>query len=1320
VHKLKVARKYQNVALHLHVDSTDPSRVTFCTLPAASLANLATPSHAAAARKVLDGVRGSTPLEVAGVSGVLLLSPRMFDCTEVTLSASVTTLQPSATESEAFHQGAASGVPADDGSTYLFRGFTRRVMPPGSTVSSQVDITPELTELILCHLVSAVPHLYTRYARCNEIDEANLNYFETVTVPSAPPISQAETGLVDRSLLFDAPDSPWKRMPNTIHESVSYFQKSIKNGESAWGKGVASVDASAARVLSTQWSLGSYERIYKHINNYGADCLRKHVQIPNTRSMFFVFLLPFAGTIKDRIFAFWFTWREEENGDIVVAFTDMDDCGEFPDVSEALNREIASHARAAKAVRGSLRGLWRFRPLAPNVCEVTYAGQAKMNGRIPLVLLNFRLRSSLNDVAELQAKYERKGVTVDAEIRGAFRSPGLVSALTVEQQEIYERCCALQDTGGDGWVGVPSPSPFVKMSKKHYLPLPGERSVALGVCVSTIDCSVEQAVAWWEAFCSRERMRTSDEEGNPARIIVKEYSSHDKVCASIKKFPFPMYSREFVARQICALDNEASNGDLVFAVESVGLSVDYGLKMKTVRATTRAFTRFTPVGTTQCKVVIYQYADVGGNIPVAVVNTLIPYTLSLVDDLRAVFQRDDEVDAVQRAEYAGIIAGVPQEYTSEEVALCHQIKNSIGNIPIEQFKELASPDHHISIHLTAESSMSGVARGVTVVDATVEECSVWEMAKTSRDNWKDHAADSGLERHLIKSNEHHNAYHVVYDLGIPGFRPREWVTSQIWKWESPSTLEVFSDSISHVDFPLRDEYVRATSTVLYKYDKLAEVGGTPQTRVTLIQRVDLRGNIPKRAVGEGAVVNQMMYLNKMRLRFDESLKIDASSRAMIVKTVKNHSAEYSDEENEIIEEELKNFAIFEDQKAKDIKMEVPTTVARIAFSKGSSQAWGFATTIMRTTPEEIVALSWDTMSRGKHRDDDLEKSVDENVNDHNQLVYNRKATPKIYADRDFLGRMIWKKASESGFVLVARPEESVRRPALGGVVRGKFPNTMRMTRLNNKETKVDFLIHPDLGGAVPAFMMSFYTAKNLKKVTEVQQYFQALRGMEEYDEGDGKAVGEIMVVKTKKEKHPDKGETKVDARMRLLFEKYKGLKEIGAEYEFFEAMMAMVLENKLRPAKDVSTRLCNVSNKQGRRIGAGLAMSLASNLTAEAAVDEWIGRYPALKELDREEVWFRSMMDTVALRLLGDVSWGLKMRVFMGAGLSVLDMVSDINVIWLYSNSLEEEKYVILLVGMIATCMGLQLITTFVQYHKKSMVRQLGELLIVFTGLKPG
>ena len=65
-------------------------------------------------------------------------------------------------------------------------------------------------------------------------------------------------------------------------------------------------------------------------------------------------------------------------------------------------------------------------------------------------------------------------------------------------------------------------------------------------------------------------------------------------------------------------------------------------------------------------------------------------------------------------------------------------------------------------------------------------------------------------------------------------------------------------------------------------------------------------------------------------------------------------------------------------------------------------------------------------------------------------------------------------------------------------------------------------------------------------------------------------------------------------------------------------MMTRVIENKLRSAGDLNTRLIDTSAKEGETIGRGLAMSMATNLTAEAGVEEFIMKYRSLRELDKK------------------------------------------------------------------------------------------------------
>jgi hypothetical protein len=143
---------------------------------------------------------------------------------------------------------------------------------------------------------------------------------------------------------------------------------------------------------------------------------------------------------------------------------------------------------------------------------------------------------------------------------------------------------------------------------------------------------------------------------------------------------------------------------------------------------------------------------------------------------------------------------------------------------------------------------------------------------------------------------------------------------------------------------------------------------------------------------------------------------------------------------------------------------------------------------------------------------------------------------------------------------------------------------------------------------------------NLENVSRVRKHLQALRGLQDWDAKDGEAVGEVLVTKTDVEKRHKKVETRVGARVKELMGKQKGLEELGQKHEWFGVLLKKVVANKLRPAGDSQAKLCNMSAKQAKVIGGALASCIAANLTAPAAVDEWILRYPAMRELEREYV----------------------------------------------------------------------------------------------------
>jgi hypothetical protein len=1283
--------------------------IYFRTTTSAEAANNmnAPPDHLAAVATSLaeiTGKAGKPPTDAAAVysiNGALSLKPMPFSCTEATLSVSASV------QVEAVQGGALTP----------FASFGTN---PNSPLAESNPRAVDVIDLLLL----AVPSLRAKFSRNDEVDEATLHHFETVEIPSSPPLLTHENELVDTSILYDDQDTntDWHRTHGTIGGYIDYFQK-MASGESGWGKGVSEVDAPAARALGWIWFSLTHERVQEHLEKNG-DLPRKEIEVPGSHSKAMIVVQKLPANLANRVYSTMFTWRQEPDGSFSVGFADTRDCKQFGAAAAEANDFVTERNKdAVAAVRGSSRGIWRIEPRAPGVCRVSLVSQGTVGGSIPLIFMKVHITKNIGITNRIRKKYERNSKEVDAELRAVFPIPPPLGQLSADQATVMDSGLALEaDADAGDSKDLQSPSPLVDMSMAYTPPLKGERSIALGNAKVLVDAQARQIVAWYFEYCSRTRTVASAEKGDPARIVVRRFSPHDAMFATVKCFPFPLSKREFVFRVIAAQDD---SGTFIVASSSTSRQhvVDYGTDFKAVRGFTTALLKVKPVGPNSCECVLLQKLDAGGALPAAVVNRKVPSQLGVLSDLRLAFQRDEEIDAAERARLARTIEHELQNYAAEERALLERVESSLGALKKADLVELDSPDPLVKMHcILVEGESSTIMMATTTVDSSVEECAAWDLLKLSREQLR---RSKNVEITLNRTNSHHSVFHFVKDLGVPGFTPREWILESVWMKRGPDTLlTAYEHFPEHASFKRNPKYLRGTSSVVfYKYQRLPPIGAVPQTRVSFTQQVDLGGVIPRWVVDK-AGVKQLMYLSRMRTKFDKSLEIDAANRARKSGEMKifNHATAYSKEENEIVQSGLGNFTVFGEGRAKKLKMALSATAAKILFEKGGGSAKGWASSVVRASPEDILTFIWDTMSRTKRRGDDLEKAVDAAPNGHNQLVYNRKRTVKVIDDRDFLGRIIWKKVGTVGsaFVVASRPEESAERPRLRGVVRGKYPNTFKITPLSRGKTKVEYVVSPEWGGQVPRWVSNLYIASNLARVTDIQMYFQSLRGLAQWDEQDGKDVGEIMAMRTKAEKYHERGETKIGARIRELFERDKGLGEISKQYEFLEPMMARVVENKLRPAGDVCTRMCSVSKKEGRTMGAGLAMSLASNLTAEAAVDEWILKYPALRELEEAEVWFRPMMNAVALRLLGEVSWGLKMRVFLGAGLSILDMATDVNVLLLYRRTPGQEGYGLSLMWMVIACIALQLLAVFVQYRKTSRAKLSKEILIVLTGLKPG
>jgi hypothetical protein len=94
-------------------------------------------------------------------------------------------------------------------------------------------------------------------------------------------------------------------------------------------------------------------------------------------------------------------------------------------------------------------------------------------------------------------------------------------------------------------------------------------------------------------------------------------------------------------------------------------------------------------------------------------------------------------------------------------------------------------------------------------------------------------------------------------------------------------------------------------------------------------------------------------------------------------------------------------------------------------------------------------------------------------------------------------------------------------------------------------------------------------------------------------------------------------------------------------------------------------------------------------------------------------------MDVVAQRLLEDVTWGLKMRLYTGAGLSMLDLFTDLFMIYTYMVT-GQQGTAQSLASMVGLCLLFQCILVWGQTKKGSKVIMAREMLVVLSGIKPG
>ena len=199
----------------------------------------------------------------------------------------------------------------------------------------------------------------------------------------------------------------------------------------------------------------------------------------------------------------------------------------------------------------------------------------------------------------------------------------------------------------------------------------------------------------------------------------------------------------------------------------------------------------------------------------------------------------------------------------------------------------------------------------------------------------------------------------------------------------------------------------------------------------------------------------------------------------------------------------------------------------------------------------------------------------------------------------------------------------------------------------------------------------------------------------------------------------DRSGTKAEAVSGFL-KSNKPLQEVVQQFNFFEQVIVAIVDNKfsrLSFAK-IEGAAENLGYEDGKRIGSSLAIALALNLTAGGAVDEWILQYPSLQEVEESRKWLRPMFITIAQNLLGEVSWGLKLRTSIGAASSIVDLLTDVYMTYTFWVE-EKHNYFKASVICLTVSLSLQLLMISLQYKRLGWKRVLRECFPILIAFKP-
>jgi hypothetical protein len=335
-------------------------------------------------------------------------------------------------------------------------------------------------------------------------------------------------------------------------------------------------------------------------------------------------------------------------------------------------------------------------------------------------------------------------------------------------------------------------------------------------------------------------------------------------------------------------------------------------------------------------------------------------------------------------------------------------------------------------------------------------------------------------------------------------------------------------------------------------------------------------------------------------------------------------------------------------------------------------------------------------------------------------LFETKVSPG-FRNRTFLFALLWKKVADAPLTFIwvqvpmKRHDKFFSSKDDARAVRARCTRCLRATRISADVSRIEYVCAIDAEGHFVTRVEDILLSKLMRLPYALQVYFLQIKSPNMVTSADAAFIGHMLVdVAEVETKHQRASAIKTFAERTAVLRE-SGVSSLGV---LLASTLGESFDSVLPPAV-AAKNPATLTVFEAKAIGCGFEAIIRVCADPYEAVDDFLHAYHALDAAAQRHDWLRPMLETIAKRRVAKALLGLKLRLAIGAALSIGDMVSDImQIVRMFLAA--QTVPAVALIAMLLANLAFQSLLVIMQTAHRGWQVAVWELFIVFSLLKPG